>query len=100
MAETLNALNPDPVYEEIRSAINIKKALNSIHHLQQLGYCPTKVQQFRKEFGLDDEDDRDSHDGNSTYSDASARNLEENCKTRDLDNQVCKYVNPICGASS
>ena len=89
-------LTPDPVYEEIRSAINIKKALDSISNLRQLGYCPTKVQKFRDQFGLDDEDD--SHDGNSLY--RNGRNPERKFRTRDLANQVCDYVNPICRASS
>jgi hypothetical protein len=81
--DSQEALIPDPVYEEIRSAINIKKALDSIRGLRQLGYCPTKVQKFRKQFGLDDEDD--SYDGNSN------QNPEGRFRTRDLANQVCKY---------
>ena len=93
--DSQETLIPDPVYEDIRSAINIKKALDSIDKLRQLGYCPTKVQKFRKEFGLDD-----SQDGNSTYPNARNKNPEGRFRTRDLANQVCKYVNPICGASS
>ena len=89
-------LIPDPVYEEIRSAISIKKVLDSINELQPLGYCPTKVQKFRENLGLDDMDDL--HDENSTYPDGT-ENLEEIIRTRDLANQVCKYVNPICCAS-
>jgi hypothetical protein len=45
-------LIPDSVYEEIRTAINIKKALDRICWLQPLGYCPTKVQNFREQFRL------------------------------------------------
>jgi len=88
--DSQETLIPDPVYEEIRSAINIKKALDSISQLRQLGYCPTKTQKFRKQFGLDDEDDED--DGNSK------KDPEEKFRTRDLANQVCKYLILVCGA--
>jgi hypothetical protein len=49
-----------PIHAELRSAINIKNALDHIHRLQKLGYCPTKVQQFRDYFELDKRDERDS----------------------------------------
>ena len=70
-------ITPDPVHAELRSAINIKKALDNIRLLPQLGYCPTKVQAFRDQFGLDDEDD-------------SEKGPERKYRTRDRANQVCK----------
>ena len=78
-------LIPDPIYEELGSAFNIKKALDKIYNLEQIGYCPTKVQKFLNQHGLDFEDDSD--DGNSRYSDASG--LEGKFRDRDLANQVC-----------
>ena len=45
-------MNIDPIHADIRTAIHIKKALDHIECLQQLGYCPTKVQKFRKYSGL------------------------------------------------
>ncbi|KIM79044.1 hypothetical protein PILCRDRAFT_10707 [Piloderma croceum F 1598] len=97
--DSQETLIPDPVYEEIRSAINIKKALNSISKLRQLGYCPTKVHKFRQQFGLDNEDD--SHDG--SFTDPNVRNPEERFRTRDLANQailddlkdVCKDIKDL-----
>ncbi len=67
----------DPVHAELRSAINIKKALDNICRLQRLGYCPTKVQQFRKNFQLDNRDDSDEDSSQDS--------------SRDLANQVSKY---------
>ncbi len=71
----------DPFYAEIRSAINIKKALDHISGLPQLGYCPTKVQQFRREYQLDGRDD--SHE---------ERGPEGKFRSRDLANQVLILV--------
>jgi hypothetical protein len=70
-------ITPDPVHAELRSAINIKKALDRIRRLPQLGYCPTKVQAFRNQYGLDDDDD-------------SEKGPERRFRTRDRANQVCK----------
>jgi len=69
----------DPVQAELRSAINIKNALDCITRLPKLGYCPTKVQQFRRKFQLDKRDDSD--EGESP---------EKKFRSRDLANQVCK----------
>ena len=49
-------MNIDPIHADLRTAIHIKKALDRISNLQKLGYCPTKVQQFREYFDLDDGD--------------------------------------------
>ena len=46
-------MNIDPFHADLRTAIHIKKALDNIYRLDQLGYCPTKVQKFRKYFHLD-----------------------------------------------
>ena len=77
-------VTPDPVYAEIRSAINIKTALDHIRGLPKLGYCPTKVQEFRAKFRLDDENDSYNRDLGG-----SEKSLEERFRTRDLANQVC-----------
>jgi hypothetical protein len=62
------------VSAELRTAINIKTALDHIRQLQQIGYCPTKVQAFRQQFQMDD--------------DVASDGLE--VRARDLANQVCK----------
>jgi hypothetical protein len=77
-----------PIHAELRSAINIKNALDHIHRLQKLGYCPTKVQQFRDYFELDKRDERDS---TPTESD-SEENSERGIMDRDLANQVCNSL--------
>jgi len=69
----------DPVHADLRSAINIKRALDIIYRLRQLGYCPTKVQKFRDNFQLDERGD--SEDGSE----------EDGPTSKDLANQVCKY---------
>jgi hypothetical protein len=79
------AIITDPVHAELRSAVNIKKALDKINWLQQLGYCPTKVQQFRKKFELDDRDDSHSSDSSP----------EKKFRSRDLANQVCKKPDSV-----
>lgn len=62
------AIIPDTVHAEIRTAINIKNALDHIHRLLQLGYCLPKVQEFHHRFQLDDDqlddqfDDKDDED--------------------------------------
>jgi hypothetical protein len=67
---------PDPFSAELRTAINIKTALDRIWQLQQIGYCPTKVQAFRQQFRMDD--------------DVASDGLEGRFRARDLANQVCK----------
>lgn len=49
---------PDPIHAKLRTAIDIKNALGKLHMQPKLGYCPTKVRQFRDEFNLDSEYDR------------------------------------------
>ena len=86
----------DPLHAELRSAINIKNALDNIRRLPQLGYCPTKVQQFRDKFKLDDRDD--SHNGDFGRSSTTEKSPERRFKTRDLANQVCQCEkNPDSG---
>jgi len=80
----------DPVHAELRSAMNIKKALDHINRLPQLGYCPTKVQQFRHEFQLDKRDDEDEDDEDSGRS-STKESPERRFRSRDLANKVCKY---------
>lgn len=76
-----DTLIADPVHAEIRNAINIKNALDCIHAIPQLGYCPTKVQEFREKFDLNDDD---------SQSESVEDSPEERFKTRDLANQVCE----------
>ena len=77
-------LNPDfndhVIQAEFRSALNIKTALDRIHLLPRLGYCPTKVQAFRDRFGLNDKNGVDS----KYYKDK----MEVRFRTRDIANQV------------
>lgn len=72
-------ITTDPVHAELRSAINIKKALDRITALPKLGYCPTKVQQFRHHFELDKRDD--------SY---EPKCPEKKFRSRDRANQVCE----------
>jgi hypothetical protein len=74
MEDSPEILIPDPVHAEIRVAINIKTALDRIYRLPHLGYCPTKVQEFRKQFRPEIVED----------------SPEGRFETRDLANQVCK----------
>jgi len=69
----------DPIHGDIRTAMNMKKAIESVNRLPRIGYCPTKVQHFRKYFELGDGNDSDS--GKSNTAD----------RCRDITNQVCKY---------
>src|SRR5882762_7484660 len=91
------AIIPDPIHAGIRTAFNIKNALDRIRRLPQLGYCPTKVQEFRHKFRLDDEqlddqfDDSDDSD-DEYYTRRDEERPEIRFSTRDLSNQVCKYV--------
>ena len=55
----------DPVHADLRTAINIKKALGLIRKLEPLGYCPSKVQQFRKKFDLEKSDLKDKKKGST-----------------------------------
>ena len=57
--EGIRMIFADPIHAELRSAINIKKALDCINYLEKLDYCycPTKVQEFRDEHRLDNRDD-------------------------------------------
>ena len=59
----------DPIHAEIRTAINVKNAIGRVACLRQLGYCPTKVQEFRHKFALNDEynEDHDSDDSEYEY---------------------------------
>ena len=86
-------MNIDPIHAaDLRTAIHIKKALDNIHRLNKLGYCPTKVQKFRKYFNLDGREEEGS--GNNTdEEDSSGGNEtpEKGFKRGDLVNQVCKY---------
>ena len=68
----------DPIHADIRSAINIKKAVDRIYNLERLGYCPTKVQQFFESCGLDEVLDENSED--------------RSFMNRDLVNQVCTLL--------
>ena len=74
----------DPIHAELRSAINIKKALDRIYVLKKLGYCPTKVLQFRDEFHLDNRDEDDDEERYATF-----RKSEKGIKNRDRTIQVC-----------
>ena len=96
-------MNIDPIHAaDLRTAIHIKKALDNIYRLNKLGYCPTKVQKFRKYFNLDGREEEGS--GNNTdEEDSSGGNEtpEKGFKRRDLVNQVCKYCKKpfqVCGA--
>ena len=97
------AIIPDTVHAEIRTAINIKNALDRIRRLPQLGYCPTKVQQFRHRFQLDDDQLDDQFDDEDDEDDEYFRRRDEErpetrFSTRDLTNQVCKYLVQVCRA--
>lgn len=94
MKDPTETFIPDPAYAEIRNAINIKNTLDHVQMLPQLGYCPTKVQAFRKRFELDDRNDLD--DRNSERSEAIKDNLEETFGDRDLANQVCEEIRDAC----
>ena len=103
-------MNIDPIHAaDLRTAIHIKKALDNIHRLNKLGYCPTKVQKFRKYFNLDGREEEGSGNntdeessGNNTDEEGSGNNTDEEdssggnetpekgFKRRDLVNQVCK----------
>jgi len=71
----------DPIHGDLRTAINIKKAVERVDKLQSLGYCPTKVQHFRNKFHPNYEGD--SEGGETEES--------RGYKSRDITNQVCKY---------
>ena len=75
----------DPVQAELRSAIRIKKALDRIRKLPQLGYCPTKAQQFHKKHSQ-----LDTHD--FSFRGAKKRFSKRGFRSRDLTNQVCKHA--------
>ena len=114
-------MNIDPIHAaDLRTAIHIKKALDNIHRLNKLGYCPTKVQKFHKYFNLDGREEEGSGNntdeessGNNTDKEGSGNNTddseegsgnntdeedssggnetpEKGFKRRDLVNQVCK----------
>ena len=88
-----------PIHAEIHTAFNIKNALDRIRHLPQLGYCPTKVQQFRHKFGLDNDFEDDSDDSNDEYyTKRDEERLEIRFSYRDLANQVWKQVFQVCKA--
>ena len=70
----------DPIHADLRTAINIKKAVDKIGNLKQLGYCPTKVQRFFRDFGLD----------KLKVLDESSE--ERSFMNRDLVNQVCTLL--------
>jgi len=76
----------DPVHADLRTAINIKTALDRIDRLEQLGYCPTKVQQFRNYFDLKDRDYSKNKDDDE--SSASEENESPERRKIDLANQV------------
>lgn len=67
----------DPVHADLRTAINIKNALDRINELPKLGYCPTKVQEFRSNFELDDRDDSSSttEEGDRDLANQANKNL-------------------------
>jgi hypothetical protein len=68
------------VHAEIRTDINIKTALDNIYRLPQLGYCPTKTQEFCRSY----------QNENFQSEDYSTDDDDESAKSRDLANQVRK----------
>ena len=93
----------DPIHADLRTAIHIKKALDNIHRLQKLGYCPTKVQKFRKYFNLDvrdrladeEDDEEDDEEGSGNITEESSGSSlgadgipKKGFNSRDLVNQV------------
>jgi hypothetical protein len=75
-------LIPDPIDTKIRTAIDIKNALDRIHRLPALGCCPTKVREFRDSFQVDSEYDKDA----GVY-----RRFKEIDDSPEVKEQVCPY---------
>ena len=79
-------MNIDPIHAaDLRTAIHIKKALDNIHRLNKLGYCPTKVQKFRKYFNLDGREEEGS--GNNTDEESSGNNTDEESSGNNTDEE-------------
>ncbi len=66
-------MNIDPIHADLRTAIHIKNALDTIDRLKEIGYCPTKVQKFCDYFDVRSE---------------GISKEEEKSRSRDLANQV------------
>ena len=77
----------DPIHADLRTAINIKKALDKIACLQELGYCPTKARKFCKDYHIEEFDDNEEPE--TPEFEGQEQEPALNFKERDLTNQVC-----------